>query len=166
VSREADQVVAVREILLEELPVAANTVVALNLLSRSRLSIEAGSRVAAGDLIARLQSWVLAERLADGTAEATERVVIDVPANPWQMAKRDWRIFRGSLGERFIARFPVRYVQEVRVVRLEARWEQFRSFPEAELEIPPPALGRGFRVDLVHKDIRVSRPEEVPDAGR
>jgi len=146
------QAARVKEILLEEVPVVARRAISRSMLDRTTVDVDSHARDLAGELIASIRTTVLAEHLASGKATAQKTVFFEMPASPWQMAKRDWRIFRTRLGQRFLARYPVRLAEHSRTVRLEARWQQCRAFPEAELSIPPPNLGRPVRLEMLSQE--------------
>lgn len=82
-------------------------------------------------LVVSVRTFVLEERLADEEYTAT----LEVPANAWQMFKRDHLPWLAK-------RRPVRFTTHTAVTRVE----RTRIFPEAQV---PRTFGHSLRIDRV-----------------
>ena len=144
-----------QEMVLERLPAVARTRLRRSMIEDAVLRVDDGmvAFAAADELILSLEALVWAEQLASGTAEATRMVHFDEPTSPWQMFKRDSRLFRGRLGAAFLRRYPVRYRGISQRVGISATWKQYRAFPDADLPVPPERLGRPVHVDIVSTEV-------------
>lgn len=141
------------EMVLEQLPVVALQRVASRLVERAVVEADHGpATIIADELVLRLQTTVWAERLASGTATAVKHVPFDEPTSPWQMFKRDSPLFKTRPGAAFLKRFPVRLRVVTKKVTLSASWGQYRTFPDADLPVPPAQMGKPVRLTLVSTD--------------
>lgn len=112
----------------------------------------------ADELIYALTAEVLAEKLPPASETSTTIVRFDVPATWFQHLKQSlygWRrkSFR-TRGLRFWLerRFPVRYETLTRRVTLTVSLERYRTYPKANIVLPPDRFGQPVRVAITRTD--------------
>lgn len=126
--------VSAERVALDRLRVAAQTTVGAN----ARLYVEEDYRFL-GDLMVRLESEVLAERLVGGTYTSYGHK--DFPASPWQFFKQ--RHAKAWWLRWLVERRPVR--TERHTIRAEVEVTAHRTYPESRIQIPD--LGRPVLIE-------------------
>jgi hypothetical protein len=99
-TKETD-VIAMRDVLLEKVKVAAGHTIGAATLHDMRLS--ADMEPIANQLYVTLTTSVLAQKLCEDKYEVSDQKNVEVPFGAWQMFKRD------HMPKWFVKKFPVRY---------------------------------------------------------
>lgn len=122
----------IEQVILERLRVVAQGCVSRDLLERAQYAgrsaeVEVVAEAVWGNVICRLSSEVLAEKLVD-SAETSE---LEVPATWWQHLKRD------HFPAWFTRRWPVRVAK----FRQTVSFQRHRTYPNASIALPPKTFG-------------------------
>lgn len=128
-----DVPLAVKHLTLEKLRVAAQYELGANVAAQA--TTDTWISEVTGNLVARLSSYVLADRVGNHTATSTEHVQFDSPATWFQHVKQ-------ALPTR--NKWRPRLTTRTATVKLTAHWEQYNTFPKSSISLP--ALGGPVRL--------------------
>ena len=103
-----------------------------------------------GDLVYELTAYVLAEKLPRVEESSSKSYFYEIPASWFQHLKQTiyrWR--RLSWLER---RWPARYETHERKATLTVNLERYRTYPKADVVLPPSQFGQPVHVAVTRKD--------------
>ena len=98
---EESDLIAVREVLLEKMKIAAGHTIGAATLRDMTVQVEL--EPIAHQLYVTLSTSVLTQKLCEDKYEVRDQKNVEVPRNVWQMFKRDY------MPKWFVERFPVSY---------------------------------------------------------